>query len=177
MMKKFVAGLMAAVATVAGAETVQVGQTAPDFAVPSTAGDVKLADYKGKWLVLYFYPKSFTGGCTKESCSLRDGYAEIQAQGAVILGSSFDDVETQKKFKAEYKLPFELLADTKKEVATAYDSVMIGGLMASRKTYIVSPDGKLAAIISNVNTGDHDAQVLEELKKLQAAAPAKPAGG
>ncbi len=169
MMKKLVAGLMAAVATVAGAETVQVGQPAPDFTAPSTGGEVKLADFKGKWLVLYFYPKSFTPGCTKESCSLRDGFSDLKDLGAVILGSSFDDVETQKKFKAEHNLPFELLADTTKAVAKAYDSVMIGGMMAARKTYIVSPDGKLAAIIGSVNTGDHDGQVAEELKKLQAA--------
>lgn len=173
-MKKLLAGLIAMVAAVAVAGPVQVGQPAPDFTAPSTAGgEARLADYKGKWLVLYFYPKSFTGGCTKESCSLRDGYANIQSLGAVILGSSFDDLEQQKKFKAEYKLPFELLADTKKEVATAYDSVMIGGFAASRKTYVIDPQGKLAAIVSDVRTGDHDAQVAEVLKKLQQEA--KPA--
>jgi thioredoxin-dependent peroxiredoxin len=169
-MKTMLAGLAAAVATAASAGELKIGEAAPDFSAASTAGEVKLADFKGKWLVLYFYPKSFTPGCTKESCSLRDGFADLQALGAAILGSSFDDVETQKKFKAEHQLPFELLADTKKEVAKAYDSVMIGGLMSARKTYIVSPDGKLAAIIGSVNTGDHDGQVAEELKKLQAAA-------
>ncbi len=175
MMKKILAGLLAVVGVTAAAEGPQVGQPAPDFKAASTAGgEAKLADYKGKWLILYFYPKSFTPGCTKESCSLRDGIADLQALGGVILGSSFDDVATQKRFKAEHNLPFELLADTEKQVAKAYDAVMVGGLMSTRKTFIIDPEGRLAAIIDKVNTSDHDGQVAEELKRLQSLRTAKP---
>ena len=176
-MKAILAAGLVAVAAGAGAAAPQVGQPAPAFSAPSTAGgEAKLADFKGKWLVLYFYPKSFTPGCTKESCSLRDGFADLQKLDAMILGSSFDDLETQKKFKAEHHLPFELLADTKKEVAKAYDSVSAIGIVASRKTFLIDPEGKLAAVIDDVKTGGHDAQVAEALKKLQGAAkpPAAP---
>ena len=100
------------------ANALEVGKPAPSFEAPSTEGKtVKLSDYKGKWLVLYFYPKSFSPGCTKEACSLRDGFAEIKDLGAVVLGVSFDDMATQNKFRSTYNLPFHLLSDTKKEIA------------------------------------------------------------
>lgn len=170
-MKKLIAGLMTAVVMQAAAWAVTVGEAAPDFKAPSTTGSaLSLGDFAGKWLVLYFYPKSFTPGCTAESCSLRDGYQEIQDAGAVILGVSLDKLETQQKFKAEHKLPFELLSDENAEVAKAYDALGFGGLMAKRLTFIISPEGKVAAIIDSVKTGDHDAQVLEALRNLQPAA-------
>lgn len=147
---------------------VKQGEAAPDFEAASTKGTVKLADYAGKWLVLYFYPKSFTPGCTKESCSLRDGYEDIQKAGAQILGVSLDDVEKQKKFKEEYKLPFDIIADTDKKVTKAYDVLMMGGLMASRVTFLIGPDGKIAHVFDKVDTAGHRNQVLDELKKLQA---------
>jgi peroxiredoxin Q/BCP len=147
---------------------VKQGADAPNFAAQSTKGEVKLADYKGKWLVLYFYPKSFTPGCTKEACSLRDGYEDIQKTGAQILGVSCDDVEKQNKFKTEYKLPFDLIADADKKVTKAYDVLMIGGLMSSRYTFVINPDGKIAHVFDKVDCPGHKDQVLEELKKLQA---------
>ena len=112
-MVAMVAGLMAGGAAMAA----QVGQPAPDFKVQGTGGEVTLAGLKGKWVVLYFYPKSFTPGCTKESCSLRDGHDQLAGLNAVVLGASIDDLETQRKFKAEHKLPFELLADADKSLA------------------------------------------------------------
>ena len=148
---------------------VKQGEAAPDFSATSTKGEAKLADYKGKWLVVYFYPKSFTGGCTKESCSLRDGYGDIQKTGAEILGVSCDDLEKQKKFKEEYKLPFELIADTDKKVTKAYDVLMVGGMMSARYTFIINPDGKIAHVFDKVNTASHKDEVLEQLQKLQAA--------
>lgn len=165
-MKSLIA--MAMVFAMAARAAVKSGEAAPDFAATSTKGDVKLADYKGKWLVLYFYPKSFTPGCTKEACSLRDGYEQIQKTGAEILGVSCDDVEKQKKFKAEYKLPFELIADADKKMTKAYDVMMIGGLMSSRYTFLIGPDGKIEHVFDNVDCAGHNNQVLTELQKLQA---------
>jgi peroxiredoxin Q/BCP len=168
-MKKVILAMMMAMMMASGAVgAVKQGEAAPDFKAQSTKGEVKLADYKGKWLVLYFYPKSFTPGCTKEACSLRDGFDDIKKAGAEILGVSLDDVEKQKKFKEEYKLPFDLIADTDKAVTKAYDVLMLGGFMASRYTFIINPDGAIAHVFDKVNTAGHKDEVLEELKKLQA---------
>lgn len=146
----------------------KVGNKAPDFNAPSTTGkNISLEELKGKWVVLYFYPKSFTPGCTAESCSLRDGYKDIQKMNAVVLGVSLDGIETQKKFKEKYKLSFELLADTEKKISKAYDVLGFGSLYAKRKTFIINPEGKIVHIIDKVTTGSHDTQVLEILRKLQ----------
>ncbi len=148
---------------------VKVGDPAPDVPVPSTSGqDVKVSDFKGSWVVLYFYPASFTPGCTKEACSLRDGYAGILQLRAVVLGASLNDLETQKKFKEKYLLPFDLLADTKKKLAKAFDALSSSGLMAARKTYLISPDGKIAYIFDQVDTATHDEEVRAALERLQA---------
>ena len=167
-MKKVLAIMTMITMQTAAVLAVEVGQPAPDFKAPSTTGQAaSLADYAGKWLVLYFYPKSFTPGCTKESCSLRDGFADIQALGATILGVSVDKLETQDKFKAEHKLPFELLSDADGAVAKAYGVLGLGGFMAKRVTFIINPEGKLAQVLDSVNTGDHDAQVADALRALQ----------
>ena len=147
----------------------QIGDPVPDVSAPCTSGkDVKLSDLKGSWVVLFFYPKAFTPGCTAESCSLRDGYAEIEKLGAKILGVSLDNLPTQIDFKAKYHLPFELLSDSKKEVSKAFDSLGLAGMMAQRKTFILSPEGKIAYIFDKVNTGSHDKEVAEALKQLQS---------
>lgn len=146
----------------------QVGDPAPDISAPSTSGkDVKFSELRGSWIILYFYPKAFTPGCTAESCSLRDGYSELQKLGATILGASLDNLSTQIDFKAKYHLPFDLLSDSKKEVAKAFGSLGLAGLMAQRKTFIIDPDGKIAFVFDKVNTGGHDKEVAETLKKLQ----------
>lgn len=161
--------LMLLALSVATAHALQPGDPAPDFKAPSTAGhELGLADFSGSWLVLYFYPKSFTPGCTAQGCSLRDGFAPIREAGAVILGSSVDKLETQQKFKEEYKLPFELLADSNAAVAKAYGVSALMGNMARRVTFIITPDGKIARVMEDIKTASHDAQVLEALKALQA---------
>lgn len=143
----------------------QVGDPAPEIKVASTSGsEVSLTDFKGQWLVVYFYPKSFTPGCTKQACSLRDGYGEIQEAGAAILGVSLDNLETQQKFKAEYNLPFDLLADTDKQLAKAMDALGLGGFMAKRMTFVIDPEGKVAAILDSVHVADHDAEVLAAIR-------------
>ena len=150
------------------AVALDVGSPAPDIAVPSTSGsDVKLSDFKGKWVVLYFFPKAFTPGCTAESCSLRDSNEEIQKHGAVVLGVSLDDVARQKDFKKEHKMPFELLGDSDKKLAKAFDVLAMGGLFTQRKTFIINPEGKIAYIFDSVNPAQHSTQVLTVLENLQ----------
>jgi thioredoxin-dependent peroxiredoxin len=168
----FLAGLLAA-----NAWALNVGDPVPEIALPATDGKtVKLSDFKGSWVVLYFFPKAFTPGCTAESCSLRDGYAEIQKLGAVILGVSLDSTENQKSFKEKNGLPFELLSDPGKEMSKAFDALMPGGFLARRVTFIINPDGKIALVLDRVAAAAHEAQVREALAELQkpAGSPAPP---
>jgi peroxiredoxin Q/BCP len=146
----------------------KVGDPAPNLELKLTGGETaSLSDYQGKWVVLYFYPKADTPGCTKQSCSLRDGYEEIRKQGAVVLGVSLDDLERQEKFKEKYELPFDLVADDGKETAKAFDVLALGGLMAKRVTFIIDPKGKIAHVSDRVDVNKHQDEVLAELKKLQ----------
>lgn len=162
----FVVSALGAISARAAGE----GDSAPDFRAPSTAGgDQALADFSGKWLVLYFYPKSFTPGCTTEACTLRDGYADILKTGAQIVGVSVDSIETQTKFKAKYNLPFDLLADEEGEIVSAYGVARSDSKRAQRVTFIISPEGKIARVINSVKPAEHDAQVLSALSDLQKA--------
>ncbi len=158
-------------------QSLAVGSAAPDFAAVGTNDQTnRLADLKGKWVVLYFYPKAFTPGCTSEACSLRDGYAEIQKTGAVIFGVSLDALARLKEFKQAYSLPFDLLSDSDKSMSRDYRTLGFGGMFAERRTFIISPDGVIAHIFESVNTRTHDRQVVDALAKLQAARlPAAPA--
>ena len=165
--------LVALLMMIRPAVALQVGDALPPASATSTAGDVvSLESLKDQWTVLYFYPKSFTPGCTKQACSMRDGYAGFAGLKAVVYGVSVDDLDTQKKFKAEYQLPFELLADEKKEIAKAFDVLGLGNFLAQRKTFIINPEGKLAARIDSIDVTKHDQQVKDELARLQAANPA-----
>lgn len=144
----------------------QIGQPAPDFKAMSTGGEVQLSDFKGKWLVLYFYPKSFSGACTKQACALRDNVPRLDKLDAEVLGASRDDMETQKKFKAEHKLPFELIADIEKTVAKSYDVIGFAGLY-QRRTVIIDPDGKVAHVFYVIDVNKHGEEVSDRLRKLQ----------
>lgn len=149
------------------ANALEVGDAMPAFSVNSTGGEVTSQSLAGSWVVLFFYPKADTSGCTKEACSIRDGYADLTGTGAKVFGVSLDGVDAQNKFKAKYNLPYELLADNEKVITKAFDNLALGGLVASRKTFIFNPGGKLASIIDKVDVKTHNDQVIAELKRLQ----------
>jgi len=167
--RQIVYGMLAAVGAVAGATNLQVGMPAPAFKAQDQNGEtVRLADYLGKSnVILYFYPKDGTPGCTAEACSLRDGYHAIQAAGAVVLGVSADSVGRHADFAKKHQLPFSLLADPGGvELIKPYGVwVPVIGI-ASRVTFIIDKSGTIKDIVTKVNTGAHDQQVLESLKKL-----------
>ncbi len=148
------------------------GDPAPDFSGPTTDGaQVRLADFRGKKLVLYFYPMDDTPGCTAQACSLRDHNADIKAQGAAILGVSAQDVDSHRKFTAKHKLNFPLLADTDRAVARAYGTIGggVGGALrgmlglAERVTFIIDERGRIAHVIDSPDTANHAEQVLKLL--------------
>ncbi len=145
------------------------GDMAPDFSGVTTDGSkVQLKDFRGKKLVLYFYPMDDTPGCTAQACSLRDHDAAIRAKGAAILGVSAQGVESHQRFTTKYKLGFPLLADTDRAVARAYGTIG-GGLggtlrgmlgMAERVTFVIDEQGRVTHVIDDVNTKDHAGQLL-----------------
>jgi len=140
-----------------------VGDKAPDVAVPSTGGsDVNVSTAEG-WKVVYFYPKSFTPGCTQQACGLRDSYATLSEMGVTVFGVSTDNLEKQVKFKSEYKLPFELLADNDKKLSEGFGVLGLMGF-SKRVTFIINPEGAITDIIDSVSVGSHDADVIQLLK-------------
>ncbi len=147
--------------------SLQIGDTAPAFESTDQNGDtVKLSDYEGKKVVLYFYPKDNTPGCTAEACNLRDNYSEFQSKGYEILGVSGDSEKSHQKFIDKYELPFKLLADTEKDIHQKYDAwgekKMYGKTYMGtiRKTYVINESGNIENIIEKVKTKDHSAQIL-----------------
>jgi len=145
----------------------KVGEPAPGFSLLDQNGTQRsLEDYKGKWLVLYFYPKDDTPGCTTEACHFRDDYYLIKSLGAVVVGVSLDDVSSHKEFSEKFSLPFSLLADGDHEMAKAY-SVLTGFgpfHFARRQTFIIDPQGNIARHYANVRPKQHAAQVIDDLK-------------
>jgi peroxiredoxin Q/BCP len=147
-----------------------VGASAPTFSAPDQSGKtVSLGDFKGKKVVLYFYPKDDTPGCTTEACSFRDEYAEFKKRGVVILGMSPDDAESHGKFAKKFSLQFPLLADEGHKIAEAY-GVWVEKNMYSktymgveRSTFVIDGEGKVAAIYRKVKPAEHTAQLLAEL--------------
>jgi peroxiredoxin Q/BCP len=147
----------------------KVGDKAPDFMLMDEQGrPVSLKDFLGKKpVVLYFYPKDFTSGCTTEACSFRDDYKAYAEKGAVVIGVSLDSVESHTRFSEKYELPFALLSDNRKEVAKAYGVLGIGGLMAKRVTFIVNKQGQIAAIFPKVDVKRHSKEILKFLDELE----------
>jgi peroxiredoxin Q/BCP len=148
------------------AEPLQAGSPAPQVSATTQAGTtLALADVysANKYTLVFFYPKAFTGGCTAQSCALRDGYEALAARGVAIIGVSTDDVETQRRFKEENRLPYTLLADTDKSVARAFGQPA-GGL-ASRQAYLIGKDGKIVYADHKGTTTRQAEVILEFLKK------------
>jgi len=147
-----------------------VGTTAPDFTLSSQEGNqVSLKDFRGKWVVLYFYPKDFTSGCTIEAHNFQRDQAEYVKRGIVILGVSVDSVDSHKQFCTKEGLNFKLLADTDKKVSEAYGSLMVIKI-AARHTFIIDPAGKIAQVYTSVDPNKHSEEVLTALDELQKQA-------
>jgi peroxiredoxin Q/BCP len=158
------------------ADWIEPRAKAPVFTLNATDGStVKLADLKGKPVVLYFYPKDDTPGCTKEACAFRDRHSEIQKLGAVVLGVSADDVASHQKFSDKFTLNFPLLADIDHKVAEKYgawrEKNMYGkvSLGIQRSTFLIDVDGKVAKVWKKVSVDGHDQQVIDALKELAAS--------
>ena len=136
-----------------------VGTTAPEFTAKDTNGNtVSLSNFAGKKVVLYFYPKDDTPGCTKQACSFRDNYSEYQGKDIVVLGISKDDETSHQAFTEKYNLPFPLLADVDGSIIEAYD--VDGGGYAKRVTYVVDENGKIIHVDSSVKTETHASDIL-----------------
>ena len=148
-----------------------VNDKAPEFTLPDQNGeDVSLKQFRGKYVVLYFYPRADTPGCTIEACEFRDSYKKMQKTGAVLLGISPDTSKAQNKFAEKFSLPFTLLGDADKKVANAYGMVkeknMYGKKVmgVARTTFVIGPDGKIVHIFEKVKPEGHAEEVLEYLK-------------
>jgi peroxiredoxin Q/BCP len=170
-MAGLVLGLLTATAASVAASPA-VGQPAPAFKLQDQDGKWHaLADYKGKWVAIYFYPKDDTPGCTTQACSFRDNIFAFNKEGAVILGISVDDVESHKKFAEKHGLPFTLLADADKAVSKSYGvlKTYMGVMeMARRDTFIVDPQGRIAKHYESVDPEGHSKVVLDDIKALKA---------
>ena len=154
---------------IAFAASLEVGKPAPDFKLSGQDGKViKLKDFRGKWIVLYFYPKDFTSGCTLEAHNFQRDLALYEKANAVILGVSVDDAESHKNFCVKEGLSFKLLADTDRKVSEMYDSLKDynGTKMSARNTFLIDPKGKIAKIFTSVKPVTHSEEVLAALNSL-----------
>jgi len=149
------------------------GDNAPDFTVETTNGNnLNLSDFKGKKVVLYFYPKDDTPGCTAEACNLRDNYGELTKRGFEVIGVSPDDINSHSKFTSKYKLPFRLVADPDKTILKKYGVWGLKKMYGKeyegvvRTTYIIDEQGKIEKVIPKVDTKDHTEQILKELQEI-----------
>ena len=156
---------------------VNINDKAPEFTLPDQNGkEISLKDFRGKYVVLYFYPRADTPGCTVEACEFRDSYRKIQNTGAVILGISPDQPKAQKKFEEKYRLPFTLLGDADKKVGNAFGVIQEKNMYGkkvmgvARTTFIIGPDGKIKHIFQKVKPEGHAEEVLAYLKEAQKGA-------
>jgi thioredoxin-dependent peroxiredoxin len=158
----------------AGDKAPAVGTPAPDFTLNSQEGKpVSLHDFKGKWVVLYFYPKDFTSGCTVEAHNFQRDLAQYEAKNAAVVGVSMQDEDSHQKFCTKEGLSFKLLADTKSEVSGQYDSVMNMGVtkLSARHTFLIDPQGKVEKVWLDVKPDKHSEEVLAALAQLQSGSP------
>lgn len=150
-----------------------VGSIAPDFTLTDQTGKPQtLSAYRRHWVVLYFYPKDDTPGCTTEACQFRDNFLALQKLGADVLGVSVDNHDSHAEFAAKYHLPFPLLADADGSVARRYGALWSLGFVkfARRHTFIIDPDGRIAKIYRSVDPDTHSRQVIDDLKTLERVA-------
>jgi len=172
LMFVIIAGLLAAIPALARVigDLPEAGKAAPEFKIKNNEGkEVSLKDYRGKWVVLYFYPKDFTSGCTVEAKNFQRDIAEYEKIGAVILGVSVDTVESHQSFCAKEGLNFKLLSDTDASVSTAYGSVREynGNKLSARNTFLIDPKGKIAKVYTGVNPAKHSEEILAALAELK----------
>jgi thioredoxin-dependent peroxiredoxin len=156
-------------ATKANDATPKVGNIAPIFTLPDQAGKARsIEDFRGKWLILYFYPKDDTPGCTEEACTFRDDLYKLTTLGAEVVGISVDDTLSHAAFAKKYRLPFPLLSDESGEVAARYGSLRNFGFLkiAKRNTFVIDPQGKVERVYLSVSTSKNSQEVIEDLKKL-----------
>ena len=149
----------------------QVGDDAPSFTLNDAQGQTHyLSDYAGKYLVLYFYPKDDTPGCTKEACHFRDDMTQLEKLGAKVVGISVDNSQSHDEFAKKYNLPFALLADTNGKVADSYNALSNFYVIkiAKRYTFLISPTGKIIKIYTSVDTSKHSQQIIDDLKAIQS---------
>jgi peroxiredoxin Q/BCP len=151
----------------------EAGKKAPAFTLPDQDGKIhSLKDYAGKWVLIYFYPKDDTPGCTIEACTIRDQFKDFKKIGAVVLGVSTDSVKSHKKFADAYELPFTLLADENKEMVGEYgvwgEKKFMGRtyMGTARTSFLINPEGKVAKVYENVKPPVHAAEVIADLKRL-----------
>jgi peroxiredoxin Q/BCP len=175
-MKKSLLSAIVGLATLAlmqGADTQTqpaAGTAAPDFSLATSDGSqISLKDYKGKWVVLYFYPKDFTSGCTIEAKNFQRDLDQYTKTGAVVLGVSVDNAQSHKEFCAKEGLNFKLLADPDGKISAQYGSTMQyqGATMAARNTFLINPEGKIAKVYTSVKPAEHSEQVLKDLAELK----------
>ncbi len=175
MNKIFLSGVVGLItlALVRAAETqkqLEVGKPAPNFSLTTGDGSqVSLKDYRGKWVVLYFYPKDFTTGCTMEARNFQRDLTKYEQAGTVVLGVSVDTAQSHKEFCTKEGLNFKLLADPDAKVSTEYGSVMDykGAKLAARNTFIINPQGQIAKVYTGVKPAEHSELVLKDLAELK----------
>jgi peroxiredoxin Q/BCP len=172
-LRRAMCALLWACMAAANAATPAAGTAAPDFTLPDQNGKSRqLSEWRGKWVVLYFYPKDDTPGCTEEACTFRDDLVQLSALDAQVVGISVDTADSHKAFAEKYHLPFPLLADAKAEVATNYGALSDWLVMkvAKRYTFLINPQGKIAKVYLSVDTSRHSADIVNDLRQLRQAA-------